>query len=43
MIAGGNWWRTNEIVVEGLDHLLRIDRPDAPDHPGAEIFLDLVD
>jgi hypothetical protein len=26
------------LLTEGLDHLLGIDRPDAPDHPGAEIF-----
>ena len=32
-----------DLLPEGLDHLLRINRPDAPDHPGAEIFLDSVD
>ena len=32
-----------DLLPEGLDHLLRVDRPDAPDHPGAEIFLDSVD
>jgi hypothetical protein len=32
-----------DLLPEGLDHLLGIDRPDAPDHPGAEIFLDSVD
>ena len=32
-----------DLLPEGLDHLLGIDRPDAPDHPGAEIFLDPVD
>ena len=30
-------------LPEGLDHLFGIDWPDAPDHPGAEIFLDPVD
>jgi hypothetical protein len=29
-----------DLLTEGLDHLLGIDRPDAPDHPGAKIFLD---
>jgi hypothetical protein len=29
-------------LTEGLDHFLGIDWPDAPDHPGAEIFLDAV-
>jgi hypothetical protein len=29
--------------AEGADELLRIDRPDAADHPGAEIFLDALD
>jgi hypothetical protein len=32
-----------DLFPEGLDHLLGIDRPDAPNHPGAEIFLDSVD
>jgi len=32
-----------DLLPEGLDHLLGVDRPDAPDHPGAEIFLDPVD
>ena len=32
-----------DLLPEGLDHLLGIDGPDAPDHPGAEIFLDPVD
>ena len=32
-----------DILSEGLDHLLGIDRPDAPDHPRAQIFLDPVD
>src|SRR5580704_5054502 len=32
-----------DLLPEGLDHLLGIDRPDATDHPGAEIFLDPVD
>jgi hypothetical protein len=32
-----------DLFTESLDHLLGIDRPDAPDHPGAEIFLDAVD
>ena len=31
------------LLPEGFDHLLGIDGPDAPDHPGAEIFLDPVD
>ena len=30
-------------VPEGPDHLLRVERSDASDHPGAEIFLDPVD
>ena len=29
--------------AEGSDQLLRVDRPDAADHPGAEIFLDPLD
>jgi hypothetical protein len=29
-----------DLLPEGLDHLLGVDRPDAADHPGAEIFLD---
>jgi hypothetical protein len=32
-----------DFLTEGLDHLLGIDRPDAADHPGAEISLDPVD
>ena len=32
-----------DLLPEGLDHLLGVDRSDAPDHPGAEIFLDPVD
>jgi hypothetical protein len=32
-----------DLLPEGLDHLLGIDGPDAPDHPRAEIFLDSVD
>ena len=32
-----------DLLPEGFDHLLGIDGPDAPDHPGAEIFLDPVD
>ena len=32
-----------DLLPEGLDHLLGKDRPDAPDHPGAQIFLDPVD
>jgi hypothetical protein len=32
-----------DLLPEGLDHLLGVDRPDAPDHPGAQIFLDPVD
>ena len=30
-------------LPEGLDHLLGVGRPDAPDHAGAQIFLDPVD
>ena len=30
-------------LPEGLDHLLGVDRPDAPDHAGAQVFLDPVD
>ena len=29
--------------AEGTHELLRIDRPDAANHPGAEIFLDTLD
>ena len=32
-----------DLVSKGLDHLLSVDRADAPDHPGAQIFLDPVD
>jgi hypothetical protein len=32
-----------DLLAEGLDHLLGIDRPDAADHPGAQIFLNPVD
>ena len=32
-----------DLLPEGFDHLLGVDRPDAADHPGAEIFLDPVD
>ena len=32
-----------DLLSEGLDHLLGVDRPDAPYHPGAQIFLDPVD
>jgi hypothetical protein len=32
-----------DLLPEGLDHLLGVDRPDAADHPGAKIFLDPVD
>ena len=32
-----------DLLTKGLDHLLGVDRPDAPDHPGAQIFLDPVD
>ena len=31
------------LLAERLDHLLGVDRADAADHPGAEIFLDAVD
>ena len=29
-----------DLLPEGLDHFLGVDRSDAADHPGAEIFLD---
>ena len=32
-----------DLLAEGLDHLLGVDRPDAPDHAGAQIFFDPVD
>ena len=32
-----------DLLPEGLDHLLGIDRPDTADHPGAQIFLYPVD
>ena len=32
-----------DLLTEGLDHLLGVDRADASDHPGAQIFLDPVD
>jgi hypothetical protein len=32
-----------DLFREGLDHLLGVDRPDAPDHPRAETFLNPVD
>ena len=32
-----------DLLREGLDHLLGVDRPDAPDHPRSQIFLDPVD
>ena len=32
-----------DLVSKGLDHLLGVDRADAADHPGAQIFLDPVD
>ena len=32
-----------DLVSKGLDHLLGVGRADAPDHPGAQIFLDPVD
>ena len=31
-----------DLLPESLDHLLGVDRPDASDHPGAQIFLDPV-
>jgi hypothetical protein len=31
-----------DLLPEGLDHFLGVDRSDAADHPGAEIFLDPV-
>jgi hypothetical protein len=27
-----------DLLSEGFDHLLGVDRPDAADHPGAQIF-----
>ena len=32
-----------DFLTEGLDHLLGVDRPDAADHPGAQISFDPVD
>ena len=32
-----------DLLAEGLDHFLGVDRPDAPDHAGAQIFLDPFD
>ena len=32
-----------DLFPERLDHLLRINGPNATDHPGAQIFLDPVD
>jgi hypothetical protein len=32
-----------DLVSEGFDHLLGVDRADAADHPRAQIFLDPVD
>ena len=32
-----------DLLSKGLDHLLGVDRPDAPDHARAQIFLDPVD
>ena len=32
-----------DLLPEGLDHLLGVDGPNAADHPGAEVFLDPVD
>ena len=32
-----------DLLPKGLDHLLGVDRADAADHPGAQIFLDPVD
>jgi hypothetical protein len=31
-----------DLLSEGFDHLLGVNGPDAPDHPGAQIFLDPV-
>jgi hypothetical protein len=47
----GDLTQTTWLLLDDLEHglakgayeLLRIDRPDAPDHPGAEIFLDALD
>ena len=30
------------LLAERIDHLFGVDRPDAADHPGAEVFLDAV-
>ena len=32
-----------DLLSEGLDHLLGVDRPDAPDHAGAQISFNPVD
>ena len=32
-----------DFLSEGLDHLPGVDRPDAPDHAGAQVFFDPVD
>ena len=32
-----------DLLTKSLDHLLGVDRPDAPDHPRSQIFLDPVD
>ena len=32
-----------DLLAKGLDHLLGVDQPDAPDHAGAQVFLDPVD
>ena len=31
------------LLAKRIDHLFGVDRPDAADHPGAEIFLDAID
>jgi len=36
-------WDVEDLVSKGPDHLLGVDRADAPDHSRAEIFLDTVD
>ena len=30
------------VLAEHLDHPLGVDRPDAPDHAGAQVFLDAI-
>src|SRR5450830_328255 len=30
------------LLAKRIDHLFGVDRPDAADHPGAEVFLDAI-